>query len=92
MASYKGTYVAVGATTIVRRTPGILQTLVVQGGSAGTIIGYDSVSAAAGNIVFSFDSTNAIATYNFAGLSLDKGLVIVSSANTKFTVTTGPQQ
>jgi hypothetical protein len=84
------TYISTAATTIVRSVKGRLHTLIVQGGTAGTIIGYDSASAASGNIVFSFDSTNAIATYVF-DCDLANGLVIVTSQATKVTAMTSPQ-
>ena len=62
----------------------MLHTIVVQGGTAGTIIGYDSTTAS-GDIVFSFDSTNALNTYTF-NRELSIGLTVVTSAATKLTV------
>ena len=62
---------------------GVLHTLVVQGGVAGTIIGYDNTTAS-GTIVFSFDSTNALNTYTFDEEFVN-GLTIVTSAATKLT-------
>lgn len=88
MKNNKYTYISTATTTVCRSTPGRLHTVVVQGGTAGTIIGYDNASAASGSVVFSFDSTNAIDTYHF-DLDLTLGLTVVTSANTKLTVTTG---
>ena len=85
-----GIYISTAATTVVRSTAGKLHTVTVQGGSAGTIIGYDNASAASGNVVFSFDSTNALNTYTF-DRELINGLVVVPSAATKLTVTTSSQ-
>lgn len=62
----------------------MLHTIVVQGGTAGTIIGYDN-TAASGTILFSFDSTNALNTYTF-DQEFVNGLTIVTSAATKLTV------
>jgi hypothetical protein len=84
---YTPTYISTAATTVVKSTGGELGNIIVQGGSAGTIIGYDNASSASGDIVFSFDSTNAIAPYEFK-CRLVKGLVVVTSANTKLTVNT----
>ena len=84
----KSTYISTAATTIVRSKPGKLHTVTVQGGTTGTIIGYDSLALAAGNIVFSFDSTNALQTYTF-DVDLNLGLVVVTAAATKLTISTG---
>lgn len=56
----------------------------MNGGTAGTIIGYDN-TAASGTILFSFDSTNALATYMF-DVQFNIGLTIVTSAATKVSV------
>jgi hypothetical protein len=87
MNTYTPTYISTAATTVCKSTGGELGNIIVQGGSAGTIIGYDNASAASGNIVFSFDSTNAIDSYEFK-CRLVNGLVVVTSANTKLTVNT----
>lgn len=79
-----GTYISTATTTVVKTGTWVLHTIVVQGGTAGTIIGYDN-TAASGNIVFSFDSTNALNTYTF-NRELAIGLTIVTSAATKLTV------
>ncbi len=84
------TYISTATTTVCRSTSGKLHTITVQGGTGGTIIGYDNASAGAGTIVFSFDSTNALASYHF-DINLIKGLTIVTGAATKLTVSTGPQ-
>jgi len=86
----KAIYISTAATTVIRSAAGRLHTIVVQGGSAGTIIGYNNASAASGDIVFSFDSTNALATYHF-DINFSLGLTIITSAATKLTVATSPQ-
>jgi len=85
MEDNKYVYISTAATTVVRSTAGSLHTVVVQGGTAGTIIGYDNASSAAGNVVFSFDSTNTPNTYSF-DVDLINGLVVVTGAATKLTV------
>jgi hypothetical protein len=86
----KYTYISSATTTICRSTPGKLHAVTVNGGTAGSIVGYDNASAATGNVVFSFDSTNALATYRF-DVDLVNGLVIVTGAATKVTVACGTQ-
>ena len=83
---YRGTpaYISTATTTVVKSGAGHLHSLVVNGGTAGTIIGYDN-TAASGDIVFSFDSTNALATYMF-DVSFTNGLTIVTGAATKVSV------
>ncbi|MCA1565826.1 MAG: hypothetical protein LC803_09350 [Acidobacteria bacterium] len=78
------TYISTATTTVVKSSPGTLRTIVVQGGTTGTIIGYDN-TAASGTILFSFDTTNALATYTFDA-SFAIGLTVVTSAATKLTV------
>ena len=79
-----GTYISTATTTVVKTGAGLLHTIVVQGGTTGTIIGYDN-TAASGTILFSFDTTVALATYTF-DVSFAVGLTVVTSANTKLTV------
>lgn len=79
-----GVYISTATTTVVKTGTGVLHTLVVQGGTAGTIIGYDN-TVASGSIVFSFDSTNALNTYTFDEEFVN-GLTVVTSAATKLTV------
>lgn len=78
------TYISTATTTVCKTGTGLLHTLTVTGGTAGTIIGYDN-TAASGTILFSFDSTNALATYTF-DVSFAIGLTIITSAATKMTV------
>jgi len=78
------TYISTATTTVCKTGTGLLHTLTVTGGTAGTIIGYDN-TAASGTILFSFDSTNAQATYTF-DVSFAIGLTIITSAATKMTV------
>jgi len=78
------TYISTATTTVCKTGAGLLNTLTVTGGTAGTIIGYDN-TAASGTILFSFDSTNALATYTF-NVSFAIGLTVVTAAATKLTV------
>ncbi len=78
------TYISTATTTVVKTGAGLLHTIVVQGGTTGTIIGYDNTSAG-GTILFSFDTTVALATYTF-DISFAVGLTVVTSAATKLTV------
>jgi hypothetical protein len=87
----KLTYISTATTTVCRSVKGKLVGIIIEGGTAGTIIGYDNASSAAGNIVFSFDSTNALKDYNFFGANFVNGLVVVTGAATKLTVLTAPQ-
>lgn len=86
--TYKPTFIDSAATTVCRSTAGSVHTVTVTGGTAGTITGYDNASVASGTKVFEFGSTNAIQTYTFDA-TLVNGLVVVTSAATKLTVTTG---
>jgi hypothetical protein len=88
MNNNKSTYISTAATTVVRSKPGKLHTVTVTGGTAGTIIGYDNASAASGDEVFSFDSTNALQTYTF-DVDLNLGLTVITSLATKLTISTG---
>lgn len=78
------TYISTATTTNIKTGTGLLHTLVVQGGTAGSIIVYDN-TAASGTILASFDSTNALQTYTF-DCTLNIGLTVVTSAATKLTV------
>lgn len=86
----QGTYISTATTTVCRSASGRLANVVVQGGTAGTIIGYDNASAASGTIVFSFDSTNALANYTF-NRELVNGLTVITGSATKLTVMTSSQ-
>jgi hypothetical protein len=88
---YTPTYIATAQTKVVRSAAGKLGNIVFQGGVAGSVIGYDNASAASGDIIFSFDSTNARGTEKFGGATLKNGLTIITSADTKLTVMTAPQ-
>ena len=83
---YRGAsaYISTATTTTVKTGAGHLHSIVVNGGTAGTIIGYDN-TAASGTILFSFDSTNALNTYMF-DVSFSIGLTIITSAATKLSV------
>lgn len=83
---YRGAsaYISTATTTTVKTGAGHLHSVVVNGGTAGTIIGYDN-TAASGTILFSFDSTNALNTYMF-DVAFSTGLTIITSAATKLSV------
>lgn len=83
-AGYSYAYIATAGTNTVKTGSGNLVRLVVEGGTAGTIIIYDN-TAASGTIMASFDSTNALATYTF-DIPYSTGLTIITSANTKLTL------
>lgn len=76
-------YISTATTTTI---PGanFLHSIIVTGGTAGTIVIYNN-SAGSGAVVASFDSTNALETYTF-NCKLSTGLTIVTGAATKLTV------
>jgi len=77
-------YIATATTTVIKTGAGVLHSITVNGGTAGTIIVYDN-TAGSGTIIASFDSTNALATYLF-DIAFATGLTIVTGAATKLTV------
>lgn len=77
-------YISTGTTTLVATGPGLLHTVVVQGGTTGTIIIYDGIAVSA-NIIASFDTTVALASYVF-DVAFSVGLTVVTSAATKLTL------
>lgn len=77
-------YISSATTTTAKTGAGVLHTITVTGGTAGTIIVYDN-TAGSGTVIASFDSTNALATYTF-DLAFSTGLTIVTAAATKVTV------
>lgn len=81
---FTDTYISSATTTTMKTGAGLLHTIVVNGGTAGTIIVYDN-TAASGTIIASFDSTNALATYTF-NCTFATGLTIITSAATKLSV------
>lgn len=81
---YGYNYISTATTTVVKASPGVLHTITVNGGTAGTIIVYDD-PAVAGTIIASFSSTNALATYILDAI-FNTGLTIITSAATKVTV------
>jgi len=78
------TYISTATTTVVKTGAGLLHTITVTGGTAGTIVVYDN-TAASGTILASFASTNALATYTF-NVSFSVGLTVVTSAATLVTI------
>jgi hypothetical protein len=76
-------YISTATTTLVKTGAGFLHRIIVNGGTTGTIIAYDN-TAGSGAIIFSFDTTNAIGSYEF-NCSFATGLTIVTSAATKLT-------
>lgn len=77
-------YISTATTTTCKTGAGLLHTITVNGGTAGTIIVYDN-TAASGTIIASFDSTNALATYTFDAI-FATGLTVITAAATKLTV------
>jgi hypothetical protein len=77
-------YISTATTTTIKTGAGLLHTITVNGGTAGTIIVYDN-TAASGSIIASFDSTNALETYVF-DVVFATGLTIITGAATKVTV------
>lgn len=78
------TYISTGTTTLVQTGAGTLHSITVEGGTTGTIIAYDGLTAG-GTVIASFDTTNALATY-MLDIGFTVGLTIVTSAATKLTV------
>jgi hypothetical protein len=78
------TYISTATTTVVKSGAGFLHNITVQGGTTGTIIIYDN-TAGSGTIIYSFDSTAAIATYAM-DISFSTGCTVVTGAATKLTV------
>ena len=87
----KSTTISTAATTVCHSQKGKLVGIVVTGGTAGSIIGYDNASAASGDKVFDFDSTNALKDYNFYGANFKNGLTVITGGATKLTVLTATQ-
>lgn len=81
---YNKTYISSATTTAIKSGQGVLHSVVVNGGTAGTIIIYDN-TAGSGTIIASFDSTNALATYVF-DVQFSTGLTIVTGGATKVSV------
>lgn len=77
-------YISTAATTVVKTGAGMLHTIVINGGTAGTVVVYDN-TAGSGTVIASFDSTNALATYTF-DVSVATGITIVTGAATKLSV------
>lgn len=76
--------ITTGTTTTIKSGAGFLHTMIVNGGTTGTITIYDN-TAASGTKIADFDTTNALATYTF-DVSFATGLTIVTSAATKLTI------
>lgn len=72
------------ATTIVKSGAGILHTLVVTGGTAGTINVYDSTGGATSNIA-NYSSTNTPNTYVF-DVGFTSGCTVVTGGATSVTI------
>lgn len=82
---WTSTYISTATTTTIKSGTGQLGSIIVTGGTAGTIIVYDN-TAASGTILASFDSTNALNEYDFKGVPFYTGLTVITSAATKLTV------
>ena len=81
---YQYKYISSASTTTVKSGAGILESLLVTGGTAGTIVVYDNTSAS-GPTVANFDSTNAIANYPL-NIVFSSGCTVVTGSATKITV------
>lgn len=81
---YNNNYIVTATTTVIKTGPGLLHTITVAGGTAGTIIVYDN-TAASGTVLANFSSTNAIQTYIF-DVAFTTGLTIITSAATSVSV------
>lgn len=81
---HTSTYISTATTTTVKSGSGVLHTVIVNGGTAGTVTIYDN-TAGSGTIIAAFDSTNALNTYMF-NVAFTTGLTIVTAAATKLTV------
>jgi hypothetical protein len=75
--------VSTATTTTVKSGSGLLHSIIVTGGTAGTIVIYDN-TAGSGTVIASFDSTNALETYVF-NCKFSTGLTIVTGSATKVT-------
>ena len=78
------TAISTATTTVIRTGAGVLDRIIVTGGTTGTIVIYDNV-AASGTKIADFDTTNALANYVF-NAAFATGLTIITSAATKITV------
>jgi hypothetical protein len=81
---FTGAYISTATTTTLKTSAGVLRSITVNGGTAGAITIYDN-TAASGDIIAAFDSTNALATYTF-DREFATGLTIVTAAATKVSV------
>lgn len=73
------------ATTTHKSGGGLLHSIVITGGTAGTIDVYDN-TAGSGNKIATFTSTNALSTHVF-DTAFMLGLTVVTGAATNLTVT-----
>lgn len=83
-AGYSATAISTATTTSVKSGKGILRSITVTGGTAGTITVYDN-TAASGTVLADFASTNTANTYTF-NANFTTGLTVVTGAATKLTV------
>jgi hypothetical protein len=81
---FNATYISTATTTVVKGSGGFLHSIVVQGGTTGTIKVYDN-TAGSGTVIADFDTTNAIASYQFNCVCAT-GITVVTSAATKLTI------
>lgn len=75
-------YISAAGTNTIKATPGLLHSMTVMGGTAGTIALYDSASGTNSTYITNFDSTASLQTYTFNALFL-VGLVIANGAATR---------
>lgn len=81
---YSYATISTATTTTVKSGAGFLHRITVTGGTTGTIVVYDN-TAASGTKIADFDTTNALASYEF-NVSFTTGLTIITGASTKITV------
>lgn len=82
---YKYGFASSVTVNTIKTGSGILHTLTVQGGTTSTIDIYDSRSAG-GNVISSFTTTNALATYYFDVGFASGCTVVTPSGALKYTV------
>jgi hypothetical protein len=78
------TYISTATTTTVKSGSGFFKSMIVNGGTTGTIIIYDN-TAGSGTVIASFDTTNYQNQYLFEA-AFSTGLTVVTSAATKLTI------
>lgn len=76
--------VSTATTTLIKSGPTYLHTMVITGGTAGTIQLFDSLTGTGGAIVANYSSTNTPNTYTF-DVGLTSGCTVVTGGATNIT-------